>query len=79
MEDNRDWLVFIICSISIMIGLIGVFIIYINCGVEVGYWFVTIFNITFILFWIIMIVIDKNNKKFNKWLNNKKIKHEKRR
>lgn len=68
MKDNRDIFVLIVCTISMLLGIIGVIVTH-NINKDYVTIFVAGFNALFILFWIIIIVIEKRCKGLHIWLN----------
>ena len=67
--DNRDRLVLIVCSLSIFLSVIGTLITHYFFGNNGLLYFVSLFNFIFILFWIVMIAVEKNTKSLHRWLN----------
>ena len=71
ISDNRDKLVLIVCSLSIVLGVIGTLITHYFCGKNDLQHFAQLFNFIFILFWIVMIIVEKNTNSLHQWLNKK--------
>lgn len=71
LVDNRNWFVFIVCTTSLTIAVIGVFITYFLLGKEYADGFVITWNIIFLCFWLVMIIAEKRNKKLHIWLTNR--------
>lgn len=70
LEDNRNWFVFIVCIISASIAVLGVFITFF-LGKEYTDTFVILWNVIFLVFWLVMIIAEKKIKKLHLWLTNR--------
>lgn len=70
LADNRNWFVFIVCTISSTIAVLGTVFIFFNLGKEAMDTFTMAFNIIFITFWVMMILAEKKIKKLHLWMIN---------
>lgn len=70
-RHNRNWFVFVMCSIWVIIALIGVTTTF---AINENYLgdYVMFHNMAFCLFWGGAIVVENSNTKFHKWLNSDK-------
>lgn len=62
LADNRNWFVFIVCTTSITIAVLGVFITHFFIGKEYIDEFVITWNIFFLCFWFVMIIAEKKKR-----------------
>lgn len=70
LTDNRNFFVFIVCTISSMIAVSGTVSIFFNFGKEAMDTFTIAFNIIFLTFWVMMILAEKKIKKLHIWMIN---------